>query len=206
MAAVFRSSREVNKSAIGVDKDERRERRKARYANMSPDQRQARRKYQSQWMARHRAKLREQAKGQTLAGAPASPPQPSIQSLATQTPIARRTELRSTPARSSKPAVKELSPRAAQKLHRAWRTEVRDQILDFLTSGQCSLTGRDYESNRIYGLWFGIFDRLTQLEKVADNEDQLSELRLSVAVEALRRLSGEAPAGCAPALALPVTR
>jgi hypothetical protein len=176
------------------------ERRRARYANMTPEDRERRRSYQRKWMARHRAELREQAKGQTAVKAPASPVQPSAQAPESVGPSTPQNAPQVKPAQSGKPTEKEISPQTAKKLHRAWRADVRDEILDFLTSGQCSLTGRDYESNRSFGLWFGIFDRLTQIENVADNDDQVSEIRLAIAIEAIRRLSGESPAGSAPAL------
>jgi hypothetical protein len=70
-----------------------------------------------------------------------------------------------------------------------------------LTDPACPLTGQDYSTNRTYGLFFGIFERLTQLENIADNVDQLAELRLAVVVEMLRRLSRERPAGSVPFLA-----
>jgi hypothetical protein len=65
---------------------------------------------------------------------------------------------------------------------------------DMLTDPRCPLSGQDFSTNRTYGFFFGIFDRLNQIENIADNTDQLAELRLSVAIECLRRLSGETPA------------
>ena len=167
--------------------------RRNRYENLTEEQKEKRRRVQREWIRTKRA-------AQKAAKAPSSPPAALVPATAPTTSATPQTKLESTPAKSIKPIEKEISPQKARQLHRAWRAEVRDQILDFLTSGQCSLTGRDYESNRSYGLWFGIFDRLTQVENVAENEDQLAELRLSVAVECLRRLTGEAPAGSAPAL------
>jgi hypothetical protein len=173
--------------------------RRNRYKNLTEEQKEKRRQVQREWIRKKRA-------AQKAAKAPSIPPAALVPATAPTTSATPQTKPQSTPAKSIKPIEKEISPQKARQLHRVWRAQVRDQILDFLTSGQCSLTGRDYESNRIYGLFFGIFDRLTQLEKVADNEDQLAELRLTVAIEALRRLSGEAPARGAPALVIPVTR
>jgi hypothetical protein len=84
--------------------------------------------------------------------------------------------------------------------HRAWRAEVVTFLEDMLTGPRCPLSGQDFSSNRAYGLYFGIFERLTQIENIANNADQLAELRLSVAVECLRRLTGETPARSAQAL------
>jgi hypothetical protein len=170
------------------------ERRKVRYAAMTDEQRQARKNYQKIWMAKHRAEL----KASRTAGDPSnvqSTALPVRQGKVAPAPSSVSSEASQTtkPAKSGK-------PKGAVSQHRAWRAEIRDQLLDFLTSGQCSLSGEDFQSNRSYGLWFGVFDKLTSIERVADNEDQLAELRLSVAIECLRRLSGETPAGCAPAL------
>jgi len=50
-------------------------------------------------------------------------------------------------------------------------------------------------------MWLGFYDKLDQIERTADDKpDVLTELRLSIAIEALRRLSGETPAGSAHTL------
>jgi hypothetical protein len=50
-------------------------------------------------------------------------------------------------------------------------------------------------------MWLGFYDRLNQIEATVDDKpDVLAELRLSIAIECLRRLTGETPAGKAPAL------
>ena len=47
-------------------------------------------------------------------------------------------------------------------------------------------------------MWLGFYDRLNQIESILEKADMISELRLCIAIEALRRLSGETPAGSMP--------
>jgi hypothetical protein len=95
---------------------------------------------------------------------------------------------------------KSKKPKGAVSQHRVWRKEVATFFEEMLTHPTCPLSGQDFSSSRTYGLYFGIFERLTQIENIANNADQLAELRLSVAVECLRRLTGETPARSAQAL------
>jgi hypothetical protein len=45
-------------------------------------------------------------------------------------------------------------------------------------------------------MWLGFYDKLDQIERTVDDKpDVLTDPRLSIAIEALRRLSGETPAG-----------
>jgi hypothetical protein len=81
---------------------------------------------------------------------------------------------------------------------------VVDYLIDCLTDPACPMTGEWYERHRMGSMWLGFYDRLNQIEVIGDDKpDVLAELRLSIAIEALRRLSGETPAGSAPALAAP---
>ncbi len=173
--------------------DRDRERRKQRYQNMSSEEKATRREYQRIWMSRHRAELREQAKQSAAAKASntvqAAPAEPSKVTR----PKTRENAPQPMPTKPGK-------PKSVRAQHKAWRTDVATFFEDMLTDPRCPLSGQDYSTNRTYGLFFRIFDRLTQIENIADNEDQLAELRLSIAIEALRRLSGETPAGQAPVL------
>jgi hypothetical protein len=168
--------------------EERRECRRASYQDLTESQRQNRRAYQREFMRRKRAAAKAAKTAPDSAGLPDKVRQPETRENATES----RSE---TPAQANE---KELSPRAAQKQHRLWRTEVVTFFEDMLTDPRCPLSGQDFSTNRTFGFFFGIFDRLNQIENIADNTDQLAELRLSVAIECLRRLTGETPAGAAP--------
>jgi hypothetical protein len=167
---------------------------KERYASMTQEQREARKSYQRDYMRQRRSK-------QKLAKAPAISPAASALATAPQTSARPIKSPESKTVKSSQPTVKELSPRAAQKLHRAWRSNVVDYLIDALTDPACPMTGEWYEKHRMGSMWLGFYNRLNQIESTVDDRpDVLAELRLSIAIEALRRLSGEAPAGSPPAL------
>jgi hypothetical protein len=158
-----------------------RERRKQRYKNMTADERQKRRDYQSAWMRKHRAAAKA---SNTVQAAPVT--------LTEQAPVHAIKDdpepISAQPKRS-----KEVGPRKAR---RAWRSSVVDYLQDCLTDPACPMTGECYESHRIGSMWLGFYDRLNQIESTVDDRpDVLAELRLSIAIEALRRLSGETPAG-----------
>jgi hypothetical protein len=160
-------------------------RRRARYKSMTEEQRQKRREYQKAWMRKHRAAAKASHTPQ-VAPDPPTVQTPAPAAKAATAPIAEREKIK--------------KPKGAIAQHRSWRTEVVTFFEDMLTDPRCPLSGQDFSTNRTYGFFFGIFDRLNQIENIADNTDQLAELRLSVAIECLRRLSGETPAGTAPAL------
>jgi hypothetical protein len=149
---------------------------------VTADQLEKRRKYKAEWARRQRSAQ----KGATTAAKP-----PKVQN---PVPVAKNA-----PAPTVK-RDKPKKPKGAIAQHRAGRAEALSFLEDMLTHPNCPLSGQDFSSNRVYGLYFGIFERLTQIENIANNADQLAELRLCIAIEALRRLSGETPAGCAPAL------
>jgi hypothetical protein len=160
---------------------------KERYASMTKEQREARKAYQRDYMRQRRSK-------QKLAKAPAIPPAASVPAPAPQTSDKPQNAPLTKPARTSKPK----SDRAQR---RVWRSGVVDFLTDCLTDPACPMTGEWYEKHRMGSMWLGFYDRLNQIESTVDDRpDVLAELRLSIAIECLRRLTGETPAGKAPAL------
>jgi hypothetical protein len=109
------------------------------------------------------------------------------------TPAKRKTASGSKPAKSAK-------PKGDRAKHRQWRGNVVDYLLDCLTDAACPLDGQWFERHRIGSMWLGFYDRLNQIESIVEKPDMIAELRLSIAIEALRRLSGERPAGSATEL------
>jgi hypothetical protein len=145
-------------------------------------------------MKAHRSKLKEQAKGPAVTKAPTRHSAASKLAPAPVTSIARRKSPESKSAQSGKPK----SDRAQR---REWRSNVVDYLIDCLTDPACPMTGEWYERHRMGSMWLGFYDRLNQIEATVDDKpDVLAELRLCIAIEALRRLCGERPAGSPPAL------
>ncbi len=144
-------------------------------------------------MRKRRSELRE-GKRPSAIGAPTSPAETAKRASAPVTPAKRKDAPQTKPAKSGKPK----SDRAQR---REWRSNVVDYLIDALTDEACPMTGEWYENHRMGSMWLGFYDRLNQIEATVDDKpDVLAELRLSIAIEALRRLSGEAPAGSAPVL------
>jgi hypothetical protein len=168
-----------------MDAEELKERRRARYENMTLEQSQKRREYQAAWMRKHRAQLREQAKCHTLAEAPAIPPAaPKAHSIAPSTK-----DVPASIVKREQPSSAELSPQKAKKLHRAWRSEIRDRILDLLTDPTLPISGQDYSTLRTFGYYFKIGEPLDKIEsRFDDKPDMRNEAFLFLAVEALQRL------------------
>jgi hypothetical protein len=99
-------------------------------------------------------------------------------------------------APQTKPA-KPGKPKSERAQRREWRGNVVDYLIDCLTDPACELlNGQWFESHRIGSMWLGFYDKLDQIERTVDDKpDVLTDPRLSIAIEALRRLSGETPAG-----------
>jgi hypothetical protein len=157
------------------------------YQSLSPEKLAERRRQQAEYMRRKRAKLK------SAAGAPRIAPDASKPVSASMTPARRKTAPQTKPAKSTK-------PKSERAKHREWRGNVVDYLIDCLTDPACELlTGEWFERHRIGSMWLGFYDKLDQIERTVDDKpDVLTELRLSIAIEALRRLSGETPAGSAP--------
>jgi hypothetical protein len=156
-----------------------------------------RREYQKLYMRKRRA-----AKSEVKCTSDSAPTKPGERAKpVTPSPTLAKSETRAKakPERSSK-------PKSERSQRREWRFNVVDFLTDCLTDPACPLTGQWYESHRIGSMWMGFYDKLNAIEATVDDKpDVLAELRLCIAIEALRRLSGERPAGTVGA-ALPATR
>jgi hypothetical protein len=165
--------------------------------SMDADQRERRKVYQRDYMRRRRSALKEQAKGTIAANSPKTAPERSTVATSSSRPETPTKSPESKPAKSGKPK----SDRAQR---REWRASVVEYLTDCLTDPACNLSGEWYERHRMGSMWLGFYDKLNQIEAIVDDKpDVLEELRLSIAIEALRRLSGEQPAG---SIALPGAR
>src|SRR5258708_33955556 len=122
------------------------------------------------WMNRHRAELREPAKQSAAAKAynhvQAVPAEPNKVTR----PKTRENAPQPMPTKPGK-------PKSVRAQHKAWRTAVATFSEDMLTDPRCPLSGQAYSTNRTYGLFFLIFDRLTQLETFAYNVYHVQSLR-----------------------------
>jgi hypothetical protein len=89
--------------------------------------------------------------------------------------------------------------------HRENRATLAEFLEDALTDPAAPLSGSEYERMRLASTWMGWFDRLDKLEASADGKvEMLSEMRISIALECLRRLAEMKPAGHLVALRLSV--
>ena len=151
------------------------------YVNLTQEQIEQRRIYQRDFMRRKRAAAR--AARDASVNSRSQSPSPE-------------TKIAPTPTVDLAKCEKEISPRKAQKIHRVWRSSLIDYVTDCLTEPACPMAGAEFESHRITAMFMGWFNKLDQIEAAVDDKpDLLAELRLSIAVECLRRLSGETPAG-----------
>jgi hypothetical protein len=177
--------------------------RKARLQNLTPEQQQARKSYKAAWARRARAAAKEKLStldnlqvaataSNTVQAAPAiQTPAPAVEDAPAPTV---KQDKPSQPTRTSKPK----SDRARRRL---WSSSVVDFLTDALTDEACPLTGEWFEKHRMGSMWLGFYDKLNRIEStVEDKPDVLAELRLSIAIEAIRRLTGENAAGSAPSL------
>lgn len=102
-------------------------------------------------------------------------------------------------AHKSKP-VKSSKPQSERARHREYRASLAEYLEDALTDPAAPMSGSEFERMRLASCWLGWFDKLDRLEASADGKpDVLAEMRLSIALECLRRLADMKPAA-APAL------
>jgi hypothetical protein len=108
-----------------------------------------------------------------------------------------------TAAKPQNPA--ESAPEKAGKLrserakHREYRATLAEYLEDCLTDPAAPMSGSEFERMRLASVWLGWFEKLDRLEASADGKvEMLSEMRLSIALECLRRLAEMKPAGSAP--------
>jgi hypothetical protein len=178
--------------------EERRARRRARYENMTEEQRQKRREYQKAWIREHRAAAKA---SHTALVAPDPPtvqtPAPAAKAIP---PSIAKQETVADPVKAQDlESYGDLSPRKAQALQRAWRAEVSEFLLDVLTAPESPLTGAGMRSSKMLCLWMGLGEKLDSIVE-HDRPDATAEYILAVLLECLRRLSGEVKTGTAPAL------
>ena len=152
--------------------------------NMDPLKAEARKAYQREYMRTRRAAMK----------AAKRPLQPVSEVSAPAAFIKPQNAPQGKPAQPEK-------PKSERAQRRKWSSNVVGYLIDCLTDLACPLTGQWFESHRIASMWLGFYDKLNAIEATVDDKpDVLAELRLCIAIEALRRLSGEQPAGSAPAL------
>lgn len=90
-----------------------------------------------------------------------------------------------------------------RKSERAQRRDYRASLAEYLEEcltdpAAICLSGEMFERCRLTAVWMGWFDKLDQLESGADAKaDILSEMRISIALECLRRLADMQPGRCA---------
>jgi hypothetical protein len=152
---------------------------------MSADERRERlRIYNREWQRQRRAKLK----------ATKSPLQPVSESTAPMTPSKPKERVRRKPAKSTK-------PKSERARHREYRATLAEYLEDCLTDPAAPMSGAEFERMRLASAWMGWFDRLDKLEVCADGKaEMLAEMRVSIALECLRRLAEMKPASSSPAL------
>jgi hypothetical protein len=107
-----------------------------------------------------------------------------------------------TPTAVSAPILCSPKPKSERAQRRDYRASLAEHLEDCLTDPAATcLSGEMFERCRLSAVWMGWFEKLDQLEaSAAGKPDLLSELRISIALECLRRLADMKPAA---AFALP---
>src|SRR5258708_12014437 len=165
---------------------------------MTPEELQKRRDYKAAWARRHRAAAKDKLGTVTNLDTEHKPSH-AVQA-ASDTPTAPMTP----PTPRNPPQTKHAKsgkPKSDRAQRREYRATLAEYLEDCLTDPSAPMSGELYERCRMTAFWMGCVKKLHQLEASVDGKpDLLSEMRLSIAVECLRRLTGETPARSAQAL------
>ena len=98
--------------------------------------------------------------------------------------------------------MKPAKPRSERARHREYRATLAEYLEDCLTDLAAPMSGSEFERMRLASTWLGWFDKLNRIEACADGKvEMLAEMRISIALECLRRLAEMKPAGSAHVLA-----
>jgi hypothetical protein len=158
------------------------------YNNLTAEQKVARNKRAVELQRIRRARWKEA--GLTSAGKARvrvlrrSKPAPAV-----VTPAIPQKAVESAPARSAE-------PRSDRARRREYRQNLADYMLDCMTDPAAPLSGEWFQATRIVACTMGWFEKLNRIEATVDDKpDLLQEMRVSIALELLRRLAGERPTG-----------